>query len=194
MLSLSVVSDFFVTPWTAVCQALLSTGILQARILEWVGMPSSREPSRSRNRAQVSLTAGRFFTIWDSGEAQTPVDQENLVLWLGRKFFQRTVTHLVWIICLFHDQPLQSGHGLLLPDWPLSQLGVRMVEEVLPFEGRGENLELFPHSGSVDGPWKYHCQAAVQSNLDERHSDHESKIRPVCVVVAEQLESWIFQG
>ena len=32
--------QFFATPW--VHQALLSTGILQARILEWVAMPSSR--------------------------------------------------------------------------------------------------------------------------------------------------------
>ena len=30
------------TPWTAARQALLSMGILQARILEWVAMPSSR--------------------------------------------------------------------------------------------------------------------------------------------------------
>jgi len=32
-----------VTPWTIVHQALLSVGILQERILEWVAMPSSRE-------------------------------------------------------------------------------------------------------------------------------------------------------
>ena len=30
-----------VTPWTAVRQAPLSVGILQARTLEWVAMPSS---------------------------------------------------------------------------------------------------------------------------------------------------------
>ena len=30
----------FVTPWTAALQAPLSMGILQARILEWVAMPS----------------------------------------------------------------------------------------------------------------------------------------------------------
>ena len=31
------------TPWTAACQAPLSTGILQARILEWIAMLSSRD-------------------------------------------------------------------------------------------------------------------------------------------------------
>ena len=34
--------QLFVTPWTAACRAPLSMGILQARILEWVAMPSSR--------------------------------------------------------------------------------------------------------------------------------------------------------
>ena len=41
-------------------------GILQARILEWVAMSSSRESSQSRARTQVSSTAGGFFTIWVS--------------------------------------------------------------------------------------------------------------------------------
>ena len=34
--------QFCAAPWTAACQAPLSMGILQARILEWVAMPSSR--------------------------------------------------------------------------------------------------------------------------------------------------------
>ena len=38
----------FVTPWTVARQALLSMGILQARILEWVAMPSSRGSSPTR--------------------------------------------------------------------------------------------------------------------------------------------------
>jgi len=36
--------------------------ILQARILEWVAMPSSRESSQPRNQTQVSHIAGEFFT------------------------------------------------------------------------------------------------------------------------------------
>ena len=37
-------------------------GILHVRILEWVAMPSSRGSSQPRDRTQVSLIAGRFFT------------------------------------------------------------------------------------------------------------------------------------
>ena len=36
--------------------------ILQARILEWVAVPSSRGSSRPRDRTQVSRIAHRFFS------------------------------------------------------------------------------------------------------------------------------------
>ena len=39
-----------------------SPEILQARILEWVAFPFSREFSQSRDRTQVSHIAGGFFT------------------------------------------------------------------------------------------------------------------------------------
>ena len=46
-------------------------GILQARILEWVVIPSSRESSQPRGWTQVSHIAGRFFTSWGTREALT---------------------------------------------------------------------------------------------------------------------------
>ena len=45
-------------------------GILQARILEWVAFPFSRESSQPRDQTQVSRTAGRFFTTWATRKAQ----------------------------------------------------------------------------------------------------------------------------
>ena len=58
MLSHSIVSDS-VTPWTAARQAPLSMGILQARILKWVAMRSSRGSSPPRDRTQLAaLQAG----------------------------------------------------------------------------------------------------------------------------------------
>ena len=38
-------------------------GILQARILEWVAIPFSKESYWPRDQTQVSCNAGRFFTI-----------------------------------------------------------------------------------------------------------------------------------
>ena len=45
-------------------------GILQARILEWVAFPFSREYSQPRDQTQVSHIAGGFFTSWAIREAQ----------------------------------------------------------------------------------------------------------------------------
>ena len=52
------------TLWTIAHQAPLSIGILQARMLEWVVMPSSRGSSQHRDRTQISHIEGRFFTLW----------------------------------------------------------------------------------------------------------------------------------
>ena len=60
----------FATPWTVACQAPLSMGILQTRILEWVAMPSSGGSSQPRDQTQVSLIVGGFFTVWATREAQ----------------------------------------------------------------------------------------------------------------------------
>ena len=45
-------------------------GILQARILDWVAIPCSRESSQPRVQTQVSHIAGGFFISWATREAQ----------------------------------------------------------------------------------------------------------------------------
>ena len=45
-------------------------GILQARILVWVAMPSSRGSSQPRDQTQVSHITGRFFICWATREAR----------------------------------------------------------------------------------------------------------------------------
>ena len=58
--------------WVAqtLCDPMAYTvhGIFQARILEWVAMPSSRGSSQPRDQTQVSRIAGRFLTSWDTRE------------------------------------------------------------------------------------------------------------------------------
>ena len=53
-------------------------GILQARILEWVAMPSSRGSSQPRDRTQVSCIAGRFFTIWATRDLSSSCLQQGV--------------------------------------------------------------------------------------------------------------------
>ena len=51
----SVLSNSFASPGTVAHQAPLSMGlIVQARILEWVAMPSSRGSSRPKDQTHVS--------------------------------------------------------------------------------------------------------------------------------------------
>ena len=52
-------------------------GILQARILDWVAMPSSEESSQPRDRTQVSCLAGTFFTTWATKEAKIVIGGES---------------------------------------------------------------------------------------------------------------------
>ena len=50
-------------------------GILLARILEWVAMPSSRGPSQPKDWTHISCVsciAGRFLTHWATWEAPSP--------------------------------------------------------------------------------------------------------------------------
>ena len=70
MLGLVMSVWLFATPWIVACQGLLSMGILQARILEWVAIHFSRGSSQPRDQTQVSQIASRFFTVWATREAQ----------------------------------------------------------------------------------------------------------------------------
>ena len=81
----------FATPWTAAHQNPLSMGILQARILEWVAMPSSRGSSQPRDQTQVSCIAGRFFTIWAIREAK--IHPKHLPACLYTVFVQAAITN-----------------------------------------------------------------------------------------------------
>ena len=53
-------------------------GILQARILEWVSMPSSRGSSQPRDWTQVSRLAGGFFAI--RAPRETPSSSQSCII------------------------------------------------------------------------------------------------------------------
>ena len=54
-------------------------GILQARILEWVAMPSSRGSSRPRDRTQVSRIAGylHYTLVYQMGNSIMSLKKKN---------------------------------------------------------------------------------------------------------------------
>ena len=58
------------TPWTAAYQAPLSMGILQARLLAWVAMPSSRGSSQSKDQPRIlchlSYQGSQAIVEWEA--------------------------------------------------------------------------------------------------------------------------------
>ena len=72
----------FETPWTLAHLAPLSMGILQARILEWVAMPSSWGSSQPRDRVLISSVShiGRQVLYRCSHLGSPPVARTNLQL------------------------------------------------------------------------------------------------------------------
>ena len=79
------------------CSPPTFSGILQARILEWVSIPFSRGSSQPRVRTQVSCIAGGFFTI--------SVTRETLKK--GIYIYIYIYTHIHTVLDLFHYRLLQ---------------------------------------------------------------------------------------
>ena len=55
-------------------------GILQAWILEWVAISSSRGSSQPRDGTSISCIAGRFFTVW-----ALATKQQYVFIWLLKR-------------------------------------------------------------------------------------------------------------
>ena len=65
-------------------------GILQARILEWVGISFSRGSSQTRDQTEVSYITGEFFTSWATGGGQSLIAPERMKR-LGQSRKRRSV-------------------------------------------------------------------------------------------------------
>ena len=81
------------------CQASLSMGILQARILEWVVIPSSRGSSQPRDWTQISYIVGRFFTTEPPGKTTMGMHAQSL----------RSCPTLTILWAIAHQAPLSMG-------------------------------------------------------------------------------------
>ena len=77
-------------------------GTLQARTLEWVAFPFSRGSSQPRDRTQVSLTAGGFFTNWAMRESLGFISYNTVLCVCGHPsepFAMETYTNMVMMFC-----------------------------------------------------------------------------------------------
>ena len=76
-------------------------GILQATTPEWVAIPSSRGSSWSRDQTQVAHIAGRFSTVWATGEAPLRAYYHLINLCFS---FLISLSHL-WILSVMRQEP-----------------------------------------------------------------------------------------
>ena len=91
-------------------------GILQARILEWLAISSSRSSPWPRGWTCVSCIAGRFFTHWNTWKALT-------IFWSFHK--------LMSIESVMPSNHLTLCHRLLLPSSIFPSIRVFANESVL---------------------------------------------------------------
>ena len=80
--------QLFATPWTVVFHAPLPMGILEARILEWVVMPSSRGSSRPRYGTCVSCIGRQVSYHWHHlGSPSVPLETAKVEGCISIKMF-----------------------------------------------------------------------------------------------------------
>jgi len=128
-------------------------GIFQARILEWVAISFSRGSSQPRTQTQVSCIAGRFFTLWATGEA-TKIHSV--------KFSSATQSCPTLYDPMNHSTPGLPVHHQL-PEFTqthVHQVGDAISSSVVPFSSCPQSLpasgsftmsQLFPSGGQSIG-------------------------------------------
>ena len=119
-------------------------GVLQARILEWVTMPSSRGSSQHRDRIQVSRIAGILYCLGHQGRAEeyivTCKHMKHVLLLLIRIFmwtiFKVFIFAIVTILLMFYA--LVFGHEAcgILPTWLEIKLTPLSLENEVLTTGR----------------------------------------------------------
>ena len=126
-------------------------GILQARILEWVAIPSSMGSSQTRDWTQVSCITGRFFTIWATREAPESLmedfKKENAGL-SSVQLSHSVVSNSLQPHGLHHARPPcpSPTPRVYSNSRPLSRwCHPTILSSVIPFSSR---LQSFPASGS----------------------------------------------
>ena len=99
-------------PKTVACQAPQSLGILQARLLEWVAVPSSSGSSRPRDRTWVSRIAGALKVHISSVTLQAKLFQRPLVIFCTQPCVSRVASYPGL-------PPSAPPPTLFWPHWPL---------------------------------------------------------------------------
>ena len=93
-------------------------GILQARILQWVAIPFSRESSQPRDRTQVSHIAGGFFTLWATREAMFSIHIDTILfnIYMVSIFSEMICSYMFILRKIILNLKSENGSTLILPE------------------------------------------------------------------------------
>ena len=145
-------------------------GLLKARILEWVPIPSSRVSSWPRNRTQVSCVAGRFFTDWAMRETSNnyfpgqntgvgshcllqrifPTQGSNPNLWHCRRILYN-LNHQGSPLCNVPELKINTYASLLAQSCNAGDRGSIPGSGRSPGEGNGSPLQYSSLENPMDG-------------------------------------------
>ena len=143
-------------------------GILQARILEWVAMPSSKGSSWPRNRSHISYLSciGRWVLYhWATWES--------LICWLHSKCSSHLGCSFYWCLCLGPASAVRTQSDLESQAWLQQYLNVLCIYVLL----------LFSHSVVSDTLERIDCStpgSPVPHHLLEPAQTHAHWVRSVC--------------
>ena len=116
--------QLFVTLWTVACEAPLSMGILQARILEWVAVPSSRKSSQFRVEPMSCTSPALgwwFFTNWVTWQALKSLNWCPIYRFIALASDYHSLAKIYWLIFIAPETLLFNN---LLPTLPPTILSI----------------------------------------------------------------------
>ena len=176
----------FVTLWTGGSSV---HGILQARILEWVAISSSRGSSPARDWTHVSQVSciGGFFTTsatWEAWKAYAHAHRASLVAQMVKKppAMQET-----WVQSLGQEDPLEKGmatHSSILSGEPhrqrilagYSPWGRKRVGHDLATEQQQQQQYIYVHSH----PLPLGFPLSPPLSLHPPRSSQSTELSPLC--------------
>ena len=172
---ISILRFFYCCLFTTLCPTLCDPadysppgssvhGILQARLLGWVAISSSRGFSWPRDQTHISCIAGRRFNLWATGEAPQRLRNWTLNVDFLLTNLKFTQSHLANGCCILDRSGLSRGFimsHLLISKWTVGR-DWKLVLNMLPLSFQIiTELRLFLNNEKCHSKKKYRDELTI---------------------------------